>query len=613
MIEIIEQIKQTCNNINTKLSHSNPKILFDENDLQEWCNNIIREYKAIDNKEKLSDVYKNFILNALNKNQKDYITFQQNLEQVSNLSDRLLVAHSNEIDNLNANITNKKNELISHLKKLNNLLDYLKIQKKIVEITKYSGKNIVILGKNGSGKTSLAKKLESINTSQYLLIPAVRILELKEESIIQNDGNISSIEDFKINFNINISNKNITFNHYPFMSILGILREDYRDNHNNNSKLIILQNIWSELFPERSIDISKQKFYITNKNHDQKINTLSDGEKMALFIISMTLIAKPNSYIIIDEPENNINIAILNELYNKVEQLRPDCIFIYITHSLDLATGRLDAKKYWMKSYNHKTFEPDFEEIQNDDEIPEELFIELMGHKKPFLFCEGAKSSLDFKLFSVLFKNYSVIPVGNCDEVIKTLSAVLKCKQLNVSNQSCAIIDRDFRDIAELNILKEKKIYHFDFYKIENLLCAPEILEFVLTKWDKQDRIENGKNKLCDKFKNNYAILKDNFEKSKLQYKIKNIINSKETTTKIKQNVKDCLDEELESSFPEASTNYKNILQFYSFKDFIPYDDQDKALTLGSRIIKVISENVDLQSTIINKYFSEIPKIKSRI
>jgi energy-coupling factor transporter ATP-binding protein EcfA2 len=115
-------------------------------------------------------------------------------------------------------------------------------------------------------------------------------------------------------------------------------------------------------------------------------NFMSDGEKVVLYIVGQVLTAPENCFIIVDEPEIFLNKNILNKLWYKLETLKSDCKFIYLTHDLDFAIDRQYAYKYWIKSYTKENF--DFSEIENN-EIPEKLTMELLGSQKNILFCEG--------------------------------------------------------------------------------------------------------------------------------------------------------------------------------------------------------------------------------
>jgi predicted ATP-dependent endonuclease of OLD family len=67
---------------------------------------------------------------------------------------------------------------------------------------------------------------------------------------------------------------------------------------------------------------------------------MSDGEKVGLYLISQILLAEKNCILIIDEPELHLHKALMARLWNKLEEYRNDCFFIYITHDLDFAVSK---------------------------------------------------------------------------------------------------------------------------------------------------------------------------------------------------------------------------------------------------------------------------------
>lgn len=74
--------------------------------------------------------------------------------------------------------------------------------------------------------------------------------------------------------------------------------------------------------------------------------SLSDGEKAVFYYIAHILLAKDNSYIIVDEPENHLHLALIMKLWDALELVRSDCQFIYLTHNLEFAASRNNAEKY---------------------------------------------------------------------------------------------------------------------------------------------------------------------------------------------------------------------------------------------------------------------------
>jgi hypothetical protein len=216
---------------------------------------------------------------------------------------------------------------------------------------------------------------------------------------------------------------------------------------------------------------------------------MSDGEKSILYLSAYILLAPQNSFIIIDEPELHLHKSIIDKIFNKLEKERKDCTFIYITHDIDFAASRYNAKKFWLKSFkientnlNLKNTSPDFYknlEIESvkENEIPQELYLKLLGCKKPILFCEGKKDSWDAIIYEKIYGDkFTITPVGGCKEVENYTKTFNK---INKDNKGFGIIDSDFnvdnKDYKEK--LKENNIYVIEYPGIENLLLTRDFLQ----------------------------------------------------------------------------------------------------------------------------------------
>lgn len=106
------------------------------------------------------------------------------------------------------------------------------------------------------------------------------------------------------------------------------------------------------------------------------------------------MLAKESSLIIVDEPEMHLHKAILNKLWDILEEKRKDCMFIYLTHDIDFASTRI-ANKRWLKSYSSSTsgiFENWEIESIADSEIPEALLMKILGSRKRYYFARANKA-----------------------------------------------------------------------------------------------------------------------------------------------------------------------------------------------------------------------------
>lgn len=112
------------------------------------------------------------------------------------------------------------------------------------------------------------------------------------------------------------------------------MREAAGQSHNNVPLMVtdILQRIWKSVFPQRDIKLDDAKVtavYSDNEgSREYKGRDMSDGERVALYLIAQTLCVPKNKTIIIDEPEVHLHRSIMNRLWTAIENERQDCLFI---------------------------------------------------------------------------------------------------------------------------------------------------------------------------------------------------------------------------------------------------------------------------------------------
>jgi len=253
---------------------------------------------------------------------------------------------------------------------------------------------------------------------------------------------------------------------------------------------------------------------------------MSDGEKVALYLIAHILQAPESGFIIIDEPEMYLHKTILKKLWDILELERQDCIFIYLTHDLDFATSRT-AKKVWIKNFNY----PNNWEIENipDNELPEPLLLELLGSRKNILFCEGKKGSIDEKLYNILFPDFTITPVDNCFAVINYTKAFNKLP--NSTTKAFGVIDADHHGAARLQALQPENIFSMSMAEPENLLLDENFLELLAEQllFDKVI-VQQIKSDIIEQLKSELELQISNYVSAKINYYFKESHVSKGNT-----------------------------------------------------------------------------------
>lgn len=96
------------------------------------------------------------------------------------------------------------------------------------------------------------------------------------------------------------------------------------------------------------------------------------------------------------------------------------------------------------------------------------------------LLCEGDENSIDVKLYSKVYPQLFVIPVGGWSDVLKLVHSIEK---RNEGVKVFGLIDRDASTKKRIkNLREENKVYCTKLPFIENVICTPEMIK-VLCKY----------------------------------------------------------------------------------------------------------------------------------
>lgn len=374
-----------------------------------------------------------------------------------------------------------------------------------LELTLEAGKTTIIIGANGSGKTRLAVYLEEQLGEKAHRIAAHRALNL-------NPG-VNKISEEKARkyliYGISgdrISISNRKYHRWEDKAPTSLLNDfDYLlqylfaqqnnlavENHqklnrgesitNSKTKLDILQEVWERLLPLKKLHITADDIRVSSigiESADYSASEMSDGERAVFYILGQVLSANEGSILIFDEPELHIHKSIISNLWDEIEKLRPDCSFLMITHDIEFAATRV-AKKYVIRNY-YSDPAWDISEIP-DSELDEQTITLILGSRKPILFVEGNKTSLDMETYRLCYPKWTVIPKGACKDVIQAVSSLRKLNEdMPILNIKCAgIVDRDTRDSSQIQELEEKGIKVLPCSEIENIFSLSSVANEVL-------------------------------------------------------------------------------------------------------------------------------------
>jgi AAA domain, putative AbiEii toxin, Type IV TA system/Protein of unknown function (DUF4435) len=242
------------------------------------------------------------------------------------------------------------------------------------------------------------------------------------------------------------------------------------------TKLDVIKRIWEKVLPRRELEVGTGKVNAKirgNSRPSYKGKDMSDGERVIFYLIGECLATPANGIMVVDEPELHLHKSLQGTLWDEIEAARPDCQFVYLTHDLDFAATRVSAQKVCLRDYDGEKW--DWFIVPEADGIPEEMFLQLVGSRKPILFVEGDKTSLDYHIYSYLYPSFTLIPCGVGSQVIHATSTFRSLLALH--HLECrGVVDRDCRTDQQVAWLKDRHVFVSELSEIENLLLAEDVL-----------------------------------------------------------------------------------------------------------------------------------------
>lgn len=354
----------------------------------------------------------------------------------------------------------------------------------------------VIIGANGVGKSSLINELRKNNINEMFILPAQKLLYFVSNVFgrdsINKDKYIEDLKKAEIKYDtIEIRTNNIEDDFSSsFTKMITLLVKDYTNIATRKSRgekdlhLALwdrVEQVWNLILPEIKFILEPDNRVVEVKKNGSRysINGLSDGERCILFYIGNVLLAPENSYIVVDEPETFLNAAVYNELWDLLISERPDCQFIFASHNMDFVQSRTNATYVWCKKFE-APYDFDYELLEDSQEMPLSLLTEVSGTRKPILFCEGTKTSIDYQIYSKLFSDFCFVkPVQGHKQVIQYTKAYNNLQHLH-GNTAYGIIDNDWIDKSSIQVYKEQNIFVLPFNEVEMMLVDEAVVKSCL-------------------------------------------------------------------------------------------------------------------------------------
>ena len=578
------------------------------------------QYQQVDN-------YFSTLIDLINNELDDEFLSDDVAKKYKNLRDNWLESLSNCYDS----------DIYMYETTLPQILENFKVIKLFSFISKVDS-TTVIIGANGAGKSSLINELRKNSIDEMYVLPAQKllyfVLKIHDRNEITRERYIQDLKEVDLKYE--------TIDLYPtkiendfsntFTKLITLLVKDYTDIVTRRSRkeknlpitlLDRVEQIWNQIFPEITFnpESNHRVLEVVRNGSKYSINGLSDGERCILFYIGNVLLAPENSYIIVDEPETFLNAAIYNELWDLLISERSDCQFVFASHNMDFVQSRTNATYMWCKKFE-TPYDLDYEKLEESQEFPLSLLTEVSGTRKPILFCEGTKTSIDYKIYSKLFSKFCFVkPVQGHKQVIQHTRAYNNLNKMH-GNKAYGIIDYDWMEETKIAKYKKKNIFVLPFNEIEMLLVDEAIVKSVLASDDqdkeqKLNKFQESIKSLCmenkekvisialkkklDEFMEGHFIEKNKPTKHDAQEFLEGLVTRFNVTSTV-ENITSIVEESL------VSSDFSSILKICNLKNEIinQLGDAQIVRDFKNKSINRITIDSELQNSLRNKYFGEL-------
>lgn len=482
-------------------------------------------------------------------------------------------------------------------------------------------RQVTIIGANGSGKTRftdwLINNLQErafrmsiisafYDSREYDTLPRSIDMLYKEAiertSIIRNDSVSQAERLMSLLFHeemLNLISYKVSLTENPNAKL-------------PSTKLDKVTEVWQDIFPGSKILIEGGKMLISRERDTDCYSSvkLSAGERAVMYYVGATLMAPENAIIFVDNPGIFLHQSITKSLWDRIEELRPDCTFIYTTHDIDFASSRTNNAVVWVREYDATEGTWDYDILPEHAELSDDIYLTIIGARKPVLFIEGdGVHSIDSKLYPLIFPQYTVKPLGSCNKVIEATRAFNDLKTFHQMD-SYGIVDRDRRDEGEVKYLRTKKVLVPNVAEIENIMMLEEVIRTVASRYKKDETkvFTKVKAAILDLFKQEVrqqALMHTRHRvKRTLEYRVDGRFTN---INSLEDHINDLVNEINPRGMYEAfcrefhgyvsSGDYQKVLRVFNRKSMIPSSNVSNLCGLNNKeayiraIINILKEN----------------------
>lgn len=371
-------------------------------------------------------------------------------------------------------------------------------QQELIRLGVRAGQPIFILGRNGTGKSALVNNLAAQWRGKCVYLPGSRPSYFDHESLSMTPAT-------RRDFNTNISYYDSPDSRWK--SLAGTIRNEkaihdlqaaetqYKLDAANqikaegsgssaiarlqadNSPLDIVNSVLTQANLSVQLEVAGGELRASRAGSLYSYARMSDGERSALIFSAEVVAAPSGTVFLIDEPELHLHPSIVIALIKALILTRPDCGFVVCTHELELPIAIhgeqiiLVRGSAWQGG-NISSWDVDV--IHNPDQIPEWLWVDVIGGRRKILFIEGNdRTSLDQPLYSLLFPTVSVRPLESCKDVMRAVEGLRAVEGVHRA-RAFGLIDHDGMSAEQMTKFEDGGIYPLPIFSVESLIYSSE-------------------------------------------------------------------------------------------------------------------------------------------
>lgn len=363
-----------------------------------------------------------------------------------------------------------------------------------------AGRPVFILGRNGTGKSALVNRLSGQFGSGVVYMPGSRPSYFDNESLSltpasrrnleqnlrswdalpdtrwrsfsgtsRNEKAIHDLQAAETQYKIDAANE---------IKIDGAKSAAVARLQSNDSPLDRVNALLAQANLPVSMLIDGGELRAMQSGAIYSYARMSDGERAALVFAAEVVAAPDGAIFLVDEPELHLHPSIVVPLLKALISERPKCGFVVCTHELDLPSGTPSAKVILVRGSTWQggdiaTWEIDV--LDDPDQIPEWLRIDLIGSRRKILFIEGTSTSLDQPLYALLFPSVSVRSRESCRDVMRAVEGLRAVEGMHRA-RAFGLVDHDGMSTERVAELESNGIYPLPMFAVESLYYSADVL-----------------------------------------------------------------------------------------------------------------------------------------